>query len=119
MYHITFKTRLQKIKKEGITLGHRRNWSTPLGIKLGDKNRIYFISRFDEAIRWAHRMEWETKKEIVIIEINTPKVIEQDNNTGAIIGIWLKTPNKILVNDIKKVIPLTLELIRKLIAKQI
>jgi hypothetical protein len=114
MYHVSFKSRSKKILKEGITTGHKRNWNTPFGVKLGKVDRIYLFKNYTSAVSWAGKMEYDMERDIVILKVKIFNTIEQDTNTGAVIGDWYRTSNTIKPKDIIKCIPLTLELKREL-----
>ena len=114
MYHVTFKSKLNKILQEGLTIGHNRNWHTPFGVMLGDKDKIYLFKRYSSAVSWGASIEYNTNKKAVILKVNTPLNLEQDTNTGATVGDWYKTTDCITKNNILEVIPLTLNLIREL-----
>ena len=119
-YHTTLKSRIAKIKKEGLLIGKRRLWNNAFGAKLGNNKQLYLFSSFDEAIQWAGKMEWHLEQKIVIIELENLKNTLPDNNGE--MQLSYKTAcsidYNISKNGIKKIIPLTLELTRAFIKRR-
>src|SRR4051812_25391217 len=58
-YHVTTKNRLKAIQERGIEPNHNRRYRTGYGNQLGERGKIYLISDFPAAVRWAHKKEWE------------------------------------------------------------
>ena len=118
-YHTTLKTREKKIQLEGLLVGKRRLWNNAFGSKQGHKKSIYLFSDLDDAIRWAGKMEWEFKKEIIIIELTKIDNTIKDNHLE--MQLNYSTACKVNYNipkeNILKVIPLTRNLIKDLIKK--
>jgi hypothetical protein len=112
-YHVTFKSRLKSIMKNGITSGHKRNWNNRFGSKLGSTRLIYLFSDYTSAVRWAARMEWDFRDqgnpEIVIVRIQFTGYGRRDEHWEND-GSWWTTVDPIPPDQIIDVIPLTLEM---------
>ena len=121
-FHVTTKPRLKSIVLHGIEPGHKRRWHNMHGGKLGDTKYVYIISDFKEAARWASKVQWQlgAGKEIIILCLkNVPGDIEPDPSLeGALShrGTWFQVGGTIPPQCIMKIIPLTTDLTRTVIA---
>jgi len=106
-YHVTFKSRLKSILKNGITSGHKRNWNNAFGAKLGKNDQVYIFTDFTSAVRWAARMEWDFEKDIVIIRLRFDGDHSRDDHWEND-GTWWSTSSHISPDQIIDVIPLVL-----------
>lgn len=117
-YHVTPSSRVPKILSNGIESGHKAQWNNAFGKKLGDRNKVYMFSDFTMAVRWAHKMQFDMKKPISILVIDSPPGnIKNDNHVEAQMNgnSWYTTDETIPPSCIKNVYPLTLEMTRAVV----
>jgi len=126
-YHVTPDTRLKKIMMMGIKPSRRRQWSNHMGARLGQTGMVYLFTDLDQAIRFAAKLQWGLKSEkrkstdVDILELITNAPVEPDDNIEAQLeggGHWWKTKHLIPPQAIRRVIPLTGEMTRDLIARR-
>ena len=125
-FHVTTQRRVKSIMATGIEPGHNRRWKDQRNTKIGDRKKIYLISDFSQAVRWAAHMEWEfardkdsDKSEIVIVCVRHPPGLEADPHPQGQLsygGSWYQSDSPVPVQDIVQVIPLTLEWKRQAVA---
>lgn len=123
-FHVTTQDRMKSIMASGLqppkaSRRHRR-WRNSFGGLLGERDYIYLISDFTEAVRFAARMDYQhrvnnrSNAKIVILVLNnvpTEGLVRDDHIDGQLAGhTWYKSPANIPPQDIVRVIPLTLEL---------
>lgn len=121
-YHVTFASRLAKIRREGITPGKRRNWNNMMGAKLGSTSYVYLFTDPVAAGRWAFKMEWEFEKPAVILVLKNVED-EMENDPGAephthLDGgpTWKRTAATIPPTCIERVVPMTKEIAKRIVA---
>jgi hypothetical protein len=95
LFHVTFKKTLPKIKKQGIRPQNFSLWTGAAGRHISEFGQVYAFSNINDAMRWAFKQQWETKKPTVIVEFEdkNPGRWEPDTHwqsCGAE-GQWLKT----------------------------
>lgn len=116
-YHVTFASRVPKIKKQGLLVGRKRNWEQVFGDKQGSTKHLYLMTDFTPAVRWAFKMQWDFKRDIAIIVIDdfSGEVMPDDHPENWIRGegAWVMTAENIPPQYISRVIPLTNELSRQ------
>ena len=88
VFHVTFEQKLPLIKKNGLIVGKKRNWSNVFGTKLGSTKYIYFFTDLSVAARWAHKMNYEFEKPVIILICKLESEIESDMMLG---GAAIKT----------------------------
>ena len=81
-YHVTFKTRLAAIKKQGLIVGKKRNWENTFGGKLG-QSKLYFFVDLTGAVRWAHKMNYDFKRPVIILVCQFDNETLPDENSQA------------------------------------
>jgi len=100
LYHTTWRTSVRRIRAFGLRLAQTSNWTDGLGKRRGN-GAIYAFTEKIDAIRWAHKMEWEfcrasgvRKTAIVTIDVD-PEAWEQDLSDPLTrishSGPWLRT----------------------------
>lgn len=66
LYHVTFKSRFKTIKTDGI-VPKRRSIYKGLFTEIKDIGSIYAFTNFDDAARWASRMNFDFKRPTMIV----------------------------------------------------
>jgi hypothetical protein len=124
LYHVTFTRRIPKIKKEGILTGKRANWSKAIsGAKYG-KGEVNAFDNFNDACRWAFKMDWEFFSKsgsgnISIIKFRpSPYQWSVDKESDPLSqssykGDWLKSTLPVRPENIVSVTPFTHEILKK------
>jgi hypothetical protein len=121
LYHVTFSSRVPKIKSEGIVPGKRRNWERAMGGKYGEIGHIYLFTSEESAARWAAKMEWEFKKPTSILVLRGVEAALDDDPSGESqlmlngSGTWKRTQATVPPQCIERAIPLTTEIKRKIV----
>jgi hypothetical protein len=117
-YHATFSSRVPTILKQGLVLGKRRTWGRASGGRQGLR-AIYLFSDPVMAVRWAHKMQFDFDRpaSILVIE-NPPGDITADDHVEAQMNgrTWFHTNEPIPPECIARVVPLTLDLTRAVVA---
>lgn len=117
-FHVTFKSRLPAIMRDGLLTGKKRNWDNNFGAKQGSTKHTYLFDNFTSAVRWAHKMNYHFEKEVVILMIANPEgTIEPDKHIEAQMngGGWYTTDTWIPAQQIVRVIEPTQEMYRTLV----
>lgn len=124
-YHVTTKARMRSIQELGIKPNHNRRWKTGFGVQLGDRGKIYLMSDFTAAVRWAHKTQWEhfhgktpAKSPYVIVCVREdPNNLEPDPHpeNGLYGHTWFQKTGTIEPQNIMKVIPLTPALVKQIV----
>lgn len=122
-YHVTTKHRLRSIEATGIEPNRKRRWKTGFGQQLGDRGKIYLMSDFTAAVRWAFKMQWEHYRGktpekspyiIICVRENPDKVEPDPHPENGLYGhSWFQKSGRIAPKNILRVIPLTDTLIRQ------
>ena len=120
LYHVTHTDKVSKILKEGIKPLQTSNWVSGTGKRYGE-GEIFSLNNLKDAIRWGAKMDWEFNQimgsgKISIIEfkktnkwdIDESDPISQLGNEGQ----WLKQLGTVKPQNIIKVIPLTVDIIK-------
>lgn len=118
LYHVSFKSNVKKIQKEGIAAKKSSTYITPMGGEVKDPDKIYAFSNFDDAVRWASKMEFDFKEPTVIIPFKGNKEEwERDTHfqSAGAKGQWLKKAGTISPENIIGTIPLTQEMRRTIV----
>lgn len=118
-YHVTLNSRLPSIRQTGLSGGKKRLWKNTHGAALGERGAIYLFSDASAAVRWAAKMEYEFGKPVSILVLkDIPGGIERDGGMQlhAQRGTTWKTLRPIPAECIHKIVPLTKDLIRKIVA---
>jgi hypothetical protein len=126
VYHVTHTKLVPKIKKQGILPMQTSNWSEG---RDGGRYGAGWIFAFDneiDAIRWAGKMDWEFNQKmgsgkISIVTLTKddmwePDVADPISQAGAN-GNWLKRFKKIPPQEIKSLLTVTPDVIRKAVLK--
>jgi hypothetical protein len=118
-YHVTPHTRSASIKREGLVIGKRRQWTNQRGETIGAKDRIYLFTDLDSAIQFGFRLQWGTKKpvDIIRVEADLPDIEKDPHVESQMHGTWVMTSTPIPPDKIKEIFPLTPELINDYIAR--
>jgi hypothetical protein len=124
-FHVTTKHRLRSIEANGIVPNRNRRWKTAFGQALGERGKIYLMSDFTSAVRWAYKMQWEhfqgkknapSKSPYIILKVReNPAELEPDPHpeNGLYGNSWFQKSGSIDPSNIVKVIPLTSDLTRQ------
>ena len=123
LYHVTLTASVPSIERKGILLMQPSNW-----VKAGSKDRygtgIFAFEHINDAIRWAAKWDWDINKtmgsgkiSIVVFEsdpsewdIDTADPIGQVGAEGK----WLNKHGVVKPEEIKKIVPVTMDMIRGL-----
>ena len=120
LYHVTQTKNVNKIKAKGILPMQTTNWVRGTGERYGG-GEIYSLDNFQDAIRWAAKMDWEFNHnmgtgDISIISFRKENDWDKDENDpvsqAGNNGQWLKRMKMVKASDIIDSVPLTLDLIR-------
>lgn len=126
-YHVTPTENVENIKQKGILHFQPSRWVDGEGNRQGD-GEIFSMDDFDDAVRWAAKMDWDLHQEtgsgkisIVTFEpddrawdVDDADPMSQAMNKGR----WLKRMGAVKVEAIKDVTPVTTDLIRTALAKR-
>ena len=116
IYHVTFKSNVASIAKKGLVTHRKRIWKNMFGQFIGQPDKIYFITDFHEAVRFAAKLEWFSKKTVVILTINSvPRTYQKDDHIENMFDTWFKTSEHFAVGTIVKVDDLTIDMQKHLI----
>lgn len=123
LYHVTFTKKVPIIKREGLRPLRTSNW-----VKAGDnrygKGEIFAFEDASDAVRWAGRMDWEFNTDtgsgkISIIKIRNSGNWEEDTNDPlshiGSRGRWVKKLEPVPPTDILSSVPVTSEMIKRLV----
>ncbi len=117
LYHVTFKTRAKSILSDGI-VPKRRSIYKGLFTEIKDIGSIYGFTNFDDAARWASRMNFDFKRPIIIVIFKDDiKGWQQDihfEGAGSR-GMWIKKQGLVSAKNIIKIINHTQEMTRAVI----
>jgi len=128
LLHVTEMKNAKSIKAKGIVPFKPSNW-----IQAGSKQRygdgsIFAFTKKDDAVRWAAKMDWEKNKKMGSGKIGIAAF--KTNKTGWVrdtadplsqsgrAGDWLKTHRAVPGKSVRAVVPLSLNMVRKMIAKR-
>lgn len=126
LYHVTDTKNISKIKKQGLLMAQTSNWVKADGERYGN-GEVYAFEHPNDAVRWAARMGWDSYKNDAEGKISIVKfkkkgkwVVDKNDplSQAGSKGRWLKTLGKVEPTDIVKIIPVGLELTRKLVADE-
>lgn len=117
LYHATFKSRIKSILKEGIVPKKRSGYRGYFGQQLKESGKIYAFSNFDDAARWASKMEFDFQRPTVVVVFQDNKKWDKDTHfeSAASKGKWLKRSGIVEPSNIIDVILITLEMKRALV----
>lgn len=101
VYHVTHTSLVPLIRRLGLRLLQTSNWVNGKGTRLGG-GAIFAFEHYDDARRWAARMEWEHYRstgagKISILTLETGTAVDWDNDFTDTLsqmgckGAWLKT----------------------------
>ena len=80
-YHVTTKGSVSNIMSDGITSRKQPVYKGLFGQDLRTKNTIYAFGNYDDALRWAFKMNFDLKKDTsVVIYKDDPSQYEPDTN---------------------------------------
>jgi len=108
LFHVTPRKNLERIMVNGIQPQKKSLTHGAFGQDIRtDKNKVYLFSSFDDAARWAHRVEWDTKEPVVILRVKDNKnnyTEDKHFEAGMGKGKWLMSdaidPSKIDFRDV-------------------
>ena len=117
LYHVTFKSRVKEILSNGI-VPKRRSIYKGLFTEIKDIGSIYGFTNFDDAARWASRMNFDFKRPTVIIVFkDNLNNWEQDihfEGAGSK-GKWIKKKGEIKPKNIIQIINHTQDMTKAVI----
>jgi len=116
-YHVTFKTRVKTILSDGI-VPKRRSIYKGLFTEIKDIESIYGFTNFDDAARWASRMNFDFKRPVVIVifkdDLKNWKEDIHFEGAGSK-GMWIKKKGIIPAKNITEIINHTQEMTRAIV----
>jgi hypothetical protein len=92
LYHTTFRSRLPAIRKEGLVPGKRRVWKNRYGSTLGSNQHVHLFVHLEDAVRWAHKMNYEFDRPVAVLACQPPGPIEPHQNISVHQGIITDQP---------------------------
>lgn len=107
LYHVTFKSKSNKLLKEGIIPKKSSTYKNRVGGELKDSDTIYVFSNFDDAVRWASKMQFDFKKPTIIVAFRgniSEWGIDTHWQSAGAKGKWLKKKGTISPEDIIELI---------------
>ena len=117
LYHVTFKSRIKTILSDGI-IPKRRSIYKGLFTEIKDIGSIYGFTNFDDAARWASRMNFDFKRPVVIVvfkdNVNNWKQDIHFEGAGSK-GMWIKKQGFVPAKNIVKIINHTQEMTRAIV----
>lgn len=117
LYHVTFKTRAKSIISDGI-VPKRKSVYKGLFTEIKNIGSIYAFTNFDDAARWASRMNFDFERQtIIVIFKDDIKKWKQDihfEGAGAR-GMWIKKQGSVPAKNIIKIIDHTQEMTRAIV----
>ena len=119
-YHATPAARLGRILVEGLRVGMPRTWSDAHGTKQGSRRHLYFSAGEDEAVRWAYKMQYDLGQTCVVLVVDLGEaILEPDPHPeGRLNGYrWIRTTAPVPPPSIDRVLTLTPERIRAVVAR--
>lgn len=118
LYHITFKAGKSVILKEGIRPQAKSTYHGAFGQMIKEFGKIYAFSNFDDAVRWASRLQYDSGDPTVIVVFRgDPGEWERDMHfeSAGSKGMWLKKKGSVEPADIIEVISLTPDMTRAVV----
>ena len=119
-YHATPAARLGRILAEGLRPGMPRTWSDASGTKQGSRRHLYFSRGEDEAVRWAYKMQYDLGEVCVVLVVDLGEAIPEPDPhpEGTLRGYrWIRTTAPVPPSGIDRVLALTPERIRAVVAR--
>ena len=106
LYHVTFKKNIPSIKKKGLVPSKKALFKGAFGQDIRDAIAVYAFNELDDAIRWAFKLNFDTKKEVAIVVFDQAGKWEKDTHWQAAMakGEWLKSVTPVVPENIIKVI---------------
>jgi predicted GNAT family acetyltransferase len=125
LYHVTRTDAVPKIQKKGILPMQTSNWVRGESGERYGGGEVFAFDHVDDAVRWAAKMDWDFNKgmgtgkiSIVIFDPGTSKW-EEDTadplNHAMSKGSWLKSLQAVKPEQIKKVVPVTIDMTRAVV----
>ena len=117
LYHVTFKSRAKTILSDGI-VPKRRSIYKGLFTEIKDIGSIYGFTNFDDAARWASRMNFDFKRPtiIVVFKDDVKKWKKDIHFEGAgSKGKWIKKEGSVPAKNIVKIIDHNIEMTRAIV----
>lgn len=116
-WHCTTADRLEKITSQGLRPQRRRRWNNAFGAALGERDRIYLISDFREAVRWGAKMAYDHSATVVLLKMLPDVAPEPDECFESQLAgrTWFKAP-ALAPSCVLRTLPLTPELVRAIVS---
>ena len=93
LYHVTFKSNVSNIKAKGLEQFHTSLWlKGPDGKRYNKEAGIFAFDHPLDALRWAQKMEWEFRDDIIPNTDNDVAIIRLDMQDGE--EIWSDDPSE-------------------------
>ncbi len=118
LYRAVLKTKVEAILKDGIRPQAESVYTGAFGQPIKEVGKIYAFSNFDDAVRWASRMQYDSGQPTAIVVFSgNPKKWERDTHfeSAGSKGRWLKKKGSVPPSDIIEVIDLTPEMTRAVV----
>lgn len=118
LYHITFQAGKSVILKEGIRPQAKSTYHGAFGQMIKEFGKIYAFSNFDDAVRWASRLQYDSGQPTAIVVFSgNPGEWERDTHfeSAGSKGMWLKRKGSVKPGDILEVMDLTPEMTRAVV----
>lgn len=118
LYHVTFKAGQSTILKKGINPQAKSTFHGAFGQMIKEFGFIYAFSNFDDAVRWASKLQYDSDQPTVIVVFRCdPGQWQRDTHfeSAGAKGRWLKKKGSVAPADIIDVVDLTPEMTRAVV----
>lgn len=117
LYHAKLKSKVKDVLSKGIVPGKRSAY-TGMFAEIKDTGKIYAFTNFDDAVRWASKMNFDFQKPTVIVVFKDDvKKWQKDVHFESAMakGKWIKRSGSISPKNIVKIIDVTQDMTRAVV----
>jgi hypothetical protein len=117
LFHVTAASRLPSIRRHGLKPGCKPQWTNAFGVPQGSRKLLYVMTDFAQAVRFAHRMQWEGKEPAVILAVDAAPALEADDHweNSAHGGCWWTTQERVPAAAVVREVALEPWLVRRVV----
>lgn len=127
VYHTTHTKNVAKIEEKGLLPMQTSNWVHQGNRHRYGKGEVYVFENQEDAVRWAAKMDWTFNHstgtgKVSIVKVKTGDTPWKEDQADPLSqaqskGRWFKFMGRIPAEQVVSSEPLTLDMVRKLVAR--